>query len=85
MKAKEKAKELWQKIRQKWKDTSKKIRILILSGAAALLLVVIVVVAVQMNRHYVTLFSDLNGGDMNAVVTYLTDNGVGLMLCFTIT
>lgn len=76
MKAKEKAKELWQKIRQKWKDTSKKIRILILSGAAALLLVVIVVVAVQMNRHYVTLFSDLNGGDMNAVVTYLTDNGV---------
>ena len=32
--------------------------------------------AVQMNRHYVTLFSDLNGGDMNAVVTYLTDNGV---------
>lgn len=76
MKAQEKAKELWQKIRQKWKDTSKKIRILILSGAAALLLVVIVVVAVQMNRHYVTLFSDLNGGDMNAVVTYLTDNGV---------
>lgn len=76
MKAKDKAKELWQKIRQKWKEASKKIKILILSAAAALLLVIVVVVAAQMNRSYVALFSDLNNGDMNAVVTYLSDNGV---------
>ena len=59
MKAKDKAKELWQKIHQKWKDASKKIKILILSVAVALLLVIVVVVAAQMNRSYVTLFSEI--------------------------
>lgn len=72
----EKAKKIAAAAKQRWKSTSRKIKILLGAGVATVVVVLAILFAVMSNQPYATLFTDLSQTDMSAILTYLSDNGI---------
>ena len=72
----EKLKGFLDKGKQWWSKTTKKTKMLLGAGLLVTLAAIAAVTVISLNRPYVTLFTDLNQTDMNAIVSYLADNGV---------
>ena len=72
----EKAKKIAAAAKQRWKSTSRKIKILLGAGVATVVVVLAILFAVVSNQPYATLFTDLSQTDMSAILTYLSDNGI---------
>ena len=71
-----KLKGLWQKIKDFFKNMSKKLRI-ILAAALAVILIVIIVTAVLLsgNKTYTALYQDMTTSEIQEVMTYLQNSG----------
>lgn len=70
-----KLKELWQKVKDFFKNMSMKLRIIL---CAALVVVIVAIAALVMwssNQPYVTLFTNLSNTEASAVMDYLQENG----------
>ena len=72
----EKVKGFLEKGKQWWKNAAKKTKLLMGLGLLATVAVIAAVVIINLNRPYVTLFTELNQSDLSAIVSYLSDNGV---------
>ena len=77
----EKAKKIAAAAKQRWKSTSRKIKILLGAGVATVVVVLAILFAVVSNQPYATLFTDLSQTDMSAILTYLSDNGITPFWC----
>ena len=71
-----KLKGLWEKIKDFFKNMSKKLRI-ILAAALAVILIVIILAAVLLNREqpYTALYQDMTPSEVQEVTTYLQNSG----------
>lgn len=72
-----KLKGLWEKVKDFFKNMSKKTRI-ILAAALAVLLIVIIVTVLLLNRNkpYTALYQDMTPSEIQEVTTYLQNNGI---------
>lgn len=72
-----KLKGLWEKVKDFFKNMSKKTRI-ILAAALAVLLIVIIVTALLLNgnKPYTALYQDMTPSEIQEVTTYLQNNGI---------
>ena len=71
-----KLKGLWEKVKDFFKNMSKKLRI-ILAAALAVILIAIVVTAILLSgkKEYVALYQDMTPSEIQEVTTYLQNSG----------
>lgn len=73
---KDKVKSIAEKAKQRWKATSKKIKILLGAILLAVAAAVVVGVVVANNQPYAVLFSGLKQSDQTAILSYFSENGI---------
>ena len=72
----EKVKNITEKVKERWKSISKKMKILLGAGLAALIVALIIIGVVLSNKPYATLFTGLNQSDMTGILNYLSEAGI---------
>lgn len=71
-----KLKGLWEKVKDFFKNMSKKTRIILAAALAVLLIVIIVTVVLTGNKPYTALYQDMTPSEIQEVTTYLQNNGI---------
>lgn len=72
-----KLKGLWEKVKDFFKNMSKKTRIILAAALAVLLIVIIVtVLLLNGNKPYTALYQDMTPSEIQEVTTYLQNNGI---------
>ena len=71
-----KLKSLWEKIKDFFKNMSKKLRI-ILAAALAVILIAVIALSVTMSKKpYTQLYQDLTPTEVSEIMTYFQNNGI---------
>ena len=71
----EKAKDVWQKVKESVGGLSKTVKGIIIAGIVIALVVIAIVLATGSKTQYNELFTNLTGEDMTKVCAYLTETG----------
>ncbi len=72
----ERVKQIWERIRNFFKNMKKGLRIGLIAGVAVVLVLIAVLAIFSATRPYTTLFTGLSSEDLTAVVSYLNTSGV---------
>ena len=70
-----KLKGLWEKIKDFFKNMSKKLRIILAAALAVILIAIIVLAVVLNNKPYTALYQDMTPSEIQEVTTYLQGSG----------
>lgn len=70
----EKLKSYWEKVKETLGKVSKKIWIAL--GVVLTVIIAAIIIVVASGNEYEVLFADLNGSDVNTIISYLDENGI---------
>ena len=73
---KEKAKQFAEKIKKRWQDASKKVKLLLCGVLLAVVALIAIIAVIAANQPYATLFSGLKQADMTAILSYFSENNI---------
>ena len=70
-----KLKELWEKVKDFFKNMSMKMRIILCAVLVAVVVLIAVLAVTATNQPYATLFTNLSNSEASAILDYLEENG----------
>ena len=70
-----KLKELWEKVKDFFKNMSTKVRIILCTVVVVIVALIAVLVVMSNNQPYATLFTNLSSSEAGAIIDYLQENG----------
>ena len=71
-----KLKGLWEKVKDFFKNMSKKLRIILAAALAVILIAVAVLSMTMSNKPYTQLYQDLTPAEVSEIMTYFQNNGI---------